>query len=348
MVRLMITKNIFKSIFALGVTLFFASSCSNREVEFDDYGLTTVCFPYQTPARTLILGDYDQGINVNDNNHCFEIGVVMSGVYSNDKDRYVHFEISDELLENVSNVIALPKKYYEVQTESPVRIPAGDTKGRIMIKLNDSFFASPLSVAPKNSTNYVVPVMITGVEGIDSLLVGKPAVDNPRLTVKEDWEVSPKNYTLFGIKYINRYEAYYLRHGVDKLFVNSQEAGETVYQNEFIERDELVKLTTIDYSTIKYQNRIRIPNSPDAGNIDLKLVFDENDKCSVQKMDGTVIGTGEFKKGTEEWGGKPRNAIYLKYNYNEDDNPNNSHEVSETLVVRDRDIAFESFGIINK
>ena len=87
-------------------------ACENQDKEFEDFGITSVYFPFQTPARTLILGNYDLGDNENDNNHKFEIGVTMAGVYSNQEDRKVHFKVAPELLNGVENVKALPSGYY--------------------------------------------------------------------------------------------------------------------------------------------------------------------------------------------------------------------------------------------
>jgi hypothetical protein len=107
-------------------------SCENQPVEFDDFGVTACYFPYQTPVRTLILGKYNEGFNENDNNRQFEIGVIMSGVYTNKEDRKVHFKLDTTLLSDVSDVKYLPTTHYTLETASPVIIPKGDTKGRIL------------------------------------------------------------------------------------------------------------------------------------------------------------------------------------------------------------------------
>ncbi|MGC9375274.1 MAG: DUF1735 domain-containing protein, partial [Bacteroidales bacterium] len=92
-------------------------ACENQEKEYDDFGITSVYFPFQTPARTLILGNYELGDNENDNNHRFEIGVTMAGVYNNIEDRKVSFRVAPELLSGVENVKALPSNYYTIETE---------------------------------------------------------------------------------------------------------------------------------------------------------------------------------------------------------------------------------------
>jgi hypothetical protein len=82
-------------IFALVISFM---ACENQEIETDDFGSTHVYFPFQKPVRTLILGEYDLGFNENDNNGKFEIGVRMSGVFSNSTERKVHFELAPELI----------------------------------------------------------------------------------------------------------------------------------------------------------------------------------------------------------------------------------------------------------
>ena len=50
---------------------------------------------------------------------------------------------------------------------------------------------------------------------LDSLLTGVPLVDNPIKIRDEDWDPLPKDYTLFGVKFINKYDGIYLRRGED-------------------------------------------------------------------------------------------------------------------------------------
>ena len=200
-------------------------ACENQDIEFGDYEYTAAYFPFQTPARSLILGKYDLGVNENDNNSKFEIGVTMTGVYSNKENRSIHYQVAPELLDGVENVVALPENYYSIQTPSPVTIPEGSVKGKIEVQLTDAFFDDPLSFAPVETVNYVVPMLITEVENLDSLLVGKPldGIVNPSRLIAEDWEHTPKDYILYGIKFINKYHAIYLRRGADVMTNASNE-----------------------------------------------------------------------------------------------------------------------------
>ena len=208
-------------IFALAISFM---ACENQERVFDDFGSTSVYFPFQTPARTIIQGKYDLGFNDNDNNGRFEIGVTMSGVYENGTDRRVFFELDPSLIDPANlgasdvNVKVLPESYYTIEQESPVTIPAGSIKGRIPVQLTDAFFDDPLSfVVEKDSVNYVIPLRITDYEGLDSLLTGVPdvGITNPKRVRATDWATLPKDYTLFGIKYMNKYQT--LQQGIKQL-----------------------------------------------------------------------------------------------------------------------------------
>lgn len=329
-------------------------SCENQDNIPADFGTTSVYFPYQTPARTLVLGEYDLGFNDNDNNGRFEIGVVMSGVYENTMDRRVFFEYSPEIIDSTQligvdslNVQLLPTSYYTIEQQSPVIIPAGSINGRIPVQLEDAFFDDPLAFAPENETHYVIPLRITDYEGLDSLLTGVPLVSNPIRIRSSDWDILPKDYTLFGIKFINKYDAIYLRRGED---IMTNASGETVvseYQTEFVEDGEVVKLTTSGRYSVKYTNRVRRGPLTSPGDINIELIFNTDETCVVSSADDDtydVTGTGRFVEDGDEWGGEPRNVIYLDYQYTDDVN-NETHVVKDTLVVRNRDVRFEEFSI---
>jgi hypothetical protein len=321
-------------------------SCENAGIEFDDFGKTVCYFPYQTPARTLILGKYDQGFNENDNKYQFEIGVTMTGVYENKSDRKVYFNLDQALLSNVTNVLPLPANYYTIETASPVIIPKGDIKGRIMVKLTDTFFNDPKAIASLNTANYAIPLVISSVEGLDSIYSGKPAVANPNRIKKTDWVVAPKDYTLFGIKYINKFHGNYLRRGADKLTnALNVEVGTTIYRNQYVERNELVKASSFDLTSVTLPNIIRRFGGANGGTINLKLVFAADGKCSVYNtFDNSAIGAGVFKENGDKWGGIPQDVIYLNYAYT-DLVLNEKHQVNDTLVIRDRGVVFETFSL---
>ncbi|KAA5824855.1 DUF1735 domain-containing protein [Algibacter amylolyticus] len=367
-------------------------ACENQENEFDDFGSTSVYFPFQTPIRTLIQGKYDLGFNENDNNGRFEIGVIMSGVYNNEKNRRVHFELAPELIDAAAlgldtvNVKVLPSSYYTIEQESPVTIPSGSTKGRIPVQLSDVFFDDPQSFADFGEVHYVLPLRITDYEELDSLLVGVPAegVTNPIKIKADDWETQPKDYTLFGIKFMNKYQGVYLRRGEDEA-VGSNESvtvytngspietesesieGSTVYRSEFVVGDELLPVLTAGRNEVITTINIRRPGIATNSTLDLLLTFNDNEDVTVTNADPdstiSVTGTGKFVEDGDAWGGETRDVIYLDYQYRELEvevtenrffgtllSTKTStfdllHTVKDTLVIRDRDVKFEEFTI---
>lgn len=324
-------------------------ACENQDPEFADFGITSVYFPFQTPVRTLILGKYELGFNENDNNHRFEIGVTMAGVYSNKKDRQVHYKLAPELLSGVENVKVLPSNYYTIETESPVTIPKGSIKGRIEVQLTEHFFDDSLSFAPFNEVNYVIPLLITDIEELDTLLVGTPVASNPnpsRANAK-DWEITPKDFTFFGIKFMNKYQAIYLRRGVDKMTNASNETISSVYHAEYVERDELATLTTTGKNSVELSNMVRRGPEFSPGDVNIELIFGDDDNCTIRSFGDdpyNVSGSGKFVEDGDMWGGKERDVIYLDYTYTDSEN-NETHAVKDTLVVRNRNVVFEEFTI---
>lgn len=321
--------------------------CENQDIEFEDFGTTAVYFPFQRPARTLVLGKYDLGLNENDNNHRFEIGVALAGVYENKEPRQVHFQVDNSLLDQVSNVTALPEEYYTIETQSPVTIPVGEFKGRISIQLSEEFFEDSLSFAPVNEVNYALPLIITQVENVDSVLSGVPAVDNPMQVDESDWSILPKDYTLYGIKFMNEYNGNYLRRGVDEMTNDTGLVVRNIYHNQYVERDELVLLSTTGYQSVELSNIVRRGELSSPGLVQMELKFDENGSCSVQSFgdDGyDVSGSGTFVENGDSWGGNEHDVIFLNYSYTDTLN-NENHNVNDTLVIRDRNVVFEEFTL---
>ncbi|MDO6759983.1 DUF5627 domain-containing protein [Tamlana sp. 2_MG-2023] len=340
------TKNIVLIVCAL-----IAIGCSNSDTDFEDFDVIATYFPYQTPARTLILGKYDQGFNDGDNNHNFEITAVMTGVRSNGKDRSIYFEVDNSLLDNVKNVKALPPAYYTMENISPVTIPSGDTKARIKVQLREAFFNDPLSFGAQNTTNYVIPLRITKADNIDSILVGRNVIDNPDRVNPADWDVLPKDYTLFGIKYMNKFHGHYLRRGED-MITNPMTAVGRTYSSEYVVDDEVVLVETTGFNKVKVQNLVGRDDLPNPGEIPqgivtMELTFTDDGTCTISSFGSDpygVTGSGEYVEEGDAWGGKSRDVIYLDYTYLDPDF-SETHTVKDTLVIRDRAAVLEQFEV---
>ena len=367
-----------KSVIIFAFAICFMA-CENQLIETQDFGSTAVYFPFQTPVRTIIQGDYDLGFNDNDNNGKFEIGVRMSGVFENQTDRKVNFELAPELINATAlgvdtvNVKMLPASYYTIEQASPVTIPSGATNGRIPIQLNDAFFDDPLSYAEFGNVHYVIPLKITSFEGLDSLLTGIPIVANPIKIKLEDWNPAPKDYTLFGIKFMNKYHGVHLRRGQDKVLGTTElltvASGNrditnidttSVYHAEFIVQDEVTPVTTSGRSKVKVTNRVRRGKIASSADVSIDMDVNASGDITISAAKGetrTVTGSGRWVEDGDEWGGKKRNVFYIKYQYRDRDTVRISrrgrlvseeyidllHEVTDTLVMRNRDVKFEEF-----
>jgi hypothetical protein len=343
------------------------TSCKNGNWDYPDYKYTAVYFAYQTPVRTIELGEdvFDTSL---DNEHKCQIMATMGGVYSNDVDRIISFKVDNSLCNRLvfsdgSNVTAMPANYYSLSSDK-ITIPKGSVLGGVTVSLTDAFFADPLSL--KNT--YVIPVVMTGVQNADSILCGSPLADNPNRAIATDWDVVPKDYILYAIKYINPWDANYLRRGKDVIVKNG--VSQTVVRHaEYVEKDEIIKSTTLSMSEVKlptdYQNSLG-----NDLNMNIKVQFDNNQNCSVApistsyQLNDTVRvynisakGTGQFvKKGDKKsWGNQDRDVLYLSYEVGYEveinfpkaglpiDHQVVKYTTTDTLVVRDRGIKPETF-----
>ncbi len=88
-------------IFILLIILAVFSACENQDWEFPDFDYSTVYFPYQSPVRTLVLGEDDLFDNSLDNEHKCLIMATMGGIYENKKDVTIDVVVDNSLCENL-------------------------------------------------------------------------------------------------------------------------------------------------------------------------------------------------------------------------------------------------------
>ncbi len=332
-----------KRILVLVLASVLLGACHNKPFDYKDFDYQTVCFPFQYPTRTLSLGN-DVLDNSADRAHKFNIGVVLGGVYiHNDISRRVYYEVDESLVpdnlynQNNEQLRVLPSRYYSLSTDGSVEIPKGQLNGLITVQLTDEFFDDPDALKGV----YVIPMRITDADRIDSILSGRPAVAAPNLHEAGHWEIAPKNYTLFGVKYVNPYHGKWLRRGT---LVVKNPAGEeidrVVYRTNDLELNEVVSLTTTSMSDVVGGWQIGDEE------FSLRLSVTDHDIEITSQPDAAIeaVGTGRYGEFEAEWGGtleKPRkrDVLYLKYTYNRPDG--NHCEVCDTLVFRDRAIVFE-------
>src|SRR5687768_14015048 len=115
--------NEMKRAFLISIVLLSILTACNKDWEFPDYKYSTVYFPYQSPVRTLVLGEdvYDNSL---DNQHKFLIMATMGGVYENKKDITLEVSVDNSLANKVKfnaangdSVVAMPDNYYLLPKE---------------------------------------------------------------------------------------------------------------------------------------------------------------------------------------------------------------------------------------
>ena len=194
-------KNNSLSILFAGLSIILMVSCENRPTEFPDYEYSAVYFAYQYPVRTIVLGD-DIFDNSLDNEHRCKIYATMGGVYTNTKTIDIDIEVDNSLCDNLfyedgSAVQAMPSNYYTL-AENQITLE-NSLQGGVEVQLSDAFFADALST----QNTYVIPLKMTQVMNADSILSGVPVTDNPSKCNANDWNILPKDYVLYCVKYIN-------------------------------------------------------------------------------------------------------------------------------------------------
>lgn len=347
-------------------------SCSNQEIEFPDFDYQTVYFAYQYPVRTITLGD-DFVNTTMDNEHKFQIMATLGGVYSNKNNVTVNFVVDNSLcagyhyLSNGNEIRVMPENYYQLASNTIV-IPAGKIAGGVEVQLTDAFFADTLAIG----TNYVVPIRMVSIENADSILSGipKPLLTNPRRLVEGDWEIQPKDFVLYAVKYVNPWHGYYLRRGVDVITMDGV-TSTVVRHSQYVEDDQVWKLNTLSLSDLQYPMDYKSRISHDL-KFSVKLGFDENLEFTVSPPPSayqvndtvrvyniTTTGNGKFIKEGEKnsWGNKDRDAMYLNYNVGyevEISYPNSglpvdiqqvTYSTTDTLVLRNRGVGMEVFTV---
>lgn len=343
------TNNI-KTLFALAALTLATASCENGDWEFPDFKYSTTYFAYQgdqNPIRTVTLGEDPAYDTTLDNNHQIQIVATMGGVYSNKQDVTIEIAVDNSLCdgltfkENGQPVVAMPSNYYQL-AENKIVIPKGKVIGGVTVQLTDAFFSDPKAT----TTNYVIPIVMKNAVGVDSILCGKAkeGIENPSLTNLSDWEVAPKNYVLYAVRYISKYQSNYLRRGVDNY--SGGKTGSEVRHAGYVEKDEVIEsqFTTLGINSVQWA---RPTKDATGNNVDcrLKLDFDGNGTCSVSSNSEGVVATGSGQyadKGDKNsWGGKDRDVLYLDYTVKYG---NITCATRDTLVVRDRGVKPEWFA----
>ena len=358
-----VTKYIFGV--ALGALSLTCASCYNSDRDFPDYeGGTTAYFAYQFPIRTLILGNdiYDNAL---DNEHKCRIWSTMGGAYGG-RNAFVDIVVDESLCDNLwfvdaggnpsTPVLPMPSSYYTLSSNA---IPYnGDPRGYVEVQFTDAFFNDAKAV----ENTYVIPLLMTGARGIDHVLTGTPREGlTPSRTNVEDWDILAKDYVLYLVKYMNPWQAKYIRRGVDNVTENGNTTTvvrkdmsfvntdlERLKENPVNQNDEVCRITTKNMSQCNF--KVSFKTSGASISCNLILTFNGN-TCTVSTDDEnvTVTGTGEFiAKGTDRaeykdyrWGsmnGEPVSRDILRLAYNVSFNDRDIQvATTDTMVVQTRE-----------
>ena len=293
----MIMKRYIKMVAALLALMASFTACENGDQTFDDYeGGTTAYFAYQSPVRTIVLGD-DEYDTTLDKAHKLKILATFGGSY-NGRNATVNVAVDNSLCDNLTfadgtQVKAMPKEYYQLSTTAFNF--NGGMQGGTEVQLTDAFFKDPDAV--KNT--YVIPLVMQNQTGFDRIATGtlKEGKTGSR-TNASIWETAPRDYVMYCVKYQNKYSGWWLTN------------HNTSTDN--IEKASKVQITTRTLNssvyTVEFQEGSKILKA------DLLLTFDDKENCTITSLTEGVKATGSGSwadNGIHSWNNKDRDLMEL-------------------------------------
>ena len=311
------TNNIFK-VLAASIIVLGMSSCKNSDIEFPDYAEQTVYFAYQTPIRTLVLGMNDNGSTEDNDKRACKIYATMGGAYDGSKYN-IKVDISEDnsLCENLyfdaactDPVLPMPSSHYQLGGNV---IQYQGEKGYVDVTFTDAFFADPKSFNGK----YVIPIVMKSQTGATRILSGQlqEGITSANRFDLDSWFVQPQDYVLYCVRYISKFEGYYLPQGT----VNTTYDGKTETKNLNVEAWERVPQGNILFLDTRGENTVALNLVAAAGGqsytIEALLTFNGNN-CTVTSSDSRfkVSGSGVYTEKSPDynWGQKDRDGLKLQ------------------------------------
>lgn len=290
-------KRYIKMVAALLALMASFTACENGDQAFDDYeGGTTAYFAYQSPVRTIVLGD-DEYDTTLDKAHKLKILATFGGSY-NGRNATVNVAVDNSLCDNLTfadgtPVKAMPKEYYQLSTTAFNF--NGGMQGGTEVQLTDAFFKDPDAV--KNT--YVIPLVMQNQTGFDRIATGtlKEGKTGSR-TNASIWETAPRDYVMYCVKYQNKYSGWWL--------TNHNTSTEN------IEKASQVQITTRTLNSSVYT--VEFQEGSNILKADLLLTFDDKENCTITSLTEGVKATGSGSwadNGIHSWNNKDRDLMEL-------------------------------------
>ena len=290
-------KRYIKMVAALLALMASFTACENGDQAFDDYeGGTTAYFAYQSPVRTIVLGD-DEYDTTLDKAHKLKILATFGGSY-NGRNATVNVAVDNSLCDNLTfadgtPVKAMPKEYYQLSTTAFNF--NGGMQGGTEVQLTDDFFKDPDAV--KNT--YVIPLVMQNQTGFDRIATGtlKEGKTGSR-TNASIWETAPRDYVMYCVKYQNKYSGWWLT-------------------NHNTSTDNIEKASKVQITTRTLNSSVYTVEFQEGSNIlkaDLLLTFDDKENCTITSLTEGVKATGSGSwadNGIHSWNNKDRDLMEL-------------------------------------
>ena len=290
-------KRYIKMVAALLALMASFTACENGDQTFDDYeGGTTAYFAYQSPVRTIVLGD-DEYDTTLDKAHKLKILATFGGSY-NGRNATVNVAVDNSLCDNLTfadgtQVKAMPKEYYQLSTTAFNF--NGGMQGGTEVQLTDDFFKDPDAV--KNT--YVIPLVMQNQTGFDRIATGtlKEGKTGSR-TNASIWETAPRDYVMYCVKYQNKYSGWWLT-------------------NHNTSTDNIEKASQVQITTRTLNSSVYTVEFQEGSNIlkaDLLLTFDDKENCTITSLTEGVKATGSGSwadNGIHSWNNKDRDLMEL-------------------------------------
>lgn len=310
------TKNIFKAI-AAGVILVGFASCKNDDVKYPDYDEQTVYFAYQTPIRTIVLGTDDNGSTEDNDTRSCKIYSTMGGSYNGKKIK-VDVDVDNSLCDNLyfdinctDPVLPMPASYYQVGNTTIDY--NGEMKGSMAVQLTDAFFADPKSYQAK----YVIPVVMKTQTGATRILTGEynPGITSGSRFDGDAWFVAPKDYVLYCVRYISKFEGYYLPMGTETTTFGGQSKPTTHKYSDWekVPTGEILYFKTCGENTVSLE--LSVPAGDKTYTATALLTFSGNNCTVTSATEGVqIFGNGTYAENSPvyNWTEKDRNGLKLQ------------------------------------